>query len=212
MPLKSSFLTILIFIHLCSFSQVKIGQWVDHLSYNYTNSVAKVGNIVYVSNGQGLAKYNTTDGTIEKMTKIDGLSDVGVQLVRKCDANNTLVVIYRNTNIDVIKPDGSIINISDIKRKSITGSKTINEIYFKGTFAYIACGFGIIVFDTEKLEIRDTYYIGNSTLNYKVYQVTSNDTAVFAATEVGLYYGKINDNLSYYQKWISVSINFFSIF
>ncbi len=201
MPLKYKILTLLIFINLCSFSQVKVGQWVDHLSYNYTNSVAKVGNSVYVSNGQGLAKYNAIDGSIEKMTKIDGLSDVGVQLVRKCDANDALVVIYKNTNIDVIKPDGSIINVSDIKRKSITGNKTINEVYFKGTFAYIACGFGIIVFDTEKLEIKDTYYIGNSTLNYNVYQVTTNDTAVFAATDVGLFYGKINVNLSNYQNW-----------
>jgi hypothetical protein len=180
---------------------VKVGQWVDHLSYNYTNSVARVGNTVYISNGQGLAKYNTNDNSIEKMTKIDGLSDVGVQLVRKCDANDALVVIYTNTNIDVIKPDGSIINVSDIKRKSITGNKTINEVYFKGTFAYIACGFGIIVFDTQKLEIKDTYYIGNSTLNYKVYQVTTNDTAVFAATEVGLFYGKTTANLSNYQNW-----------
>ena len=201
MSLKNSFLALLIFINLYSFSQVKVGQWVDHLSYNYTNSVAKVGNTVYVSNGQGLAKYNTTDNSIEKMTKIDGLSDVGVQLVRKCDANDALIVIYSNTNIDVIKPDGSIVNVSDIKRKTITGNKTINEVYFKGTFAYIACGFGIIVFDTQKLEIKDTYYIGNSILNYKVYQVTSNDSAIFAATNVGLFYGKINANLSNYQNW-----------
>ena len=135
---KNKLLILLISINLYAFSQVKVGQWVDHLSYNYTNSVSKVGNTVYVSNGQGLAKYNTTDNSIEKMTKIDGLSDVGVQLVRKCDANDALIVIYSNTNIDVIKPDGSIINISDIKRKSITGNKTINEVYFKGTFAYIA--------------------------------------------------------------------------
>ena len=205
MPLKNSFLALLIFINLYSFSQVKVGQWVDHLSYNYTNSVAKVGNTVYVSNGQGLAKYNTTDNSIEKMTKIDGLSDVGVRLVRKCDANDALIVIYSNTNIDIIKPDGSIINVSDIKRKTITGSKTINEVYFKGTFAYIACGFGIIVFDTQKLEIKDTYYIGNSTLNYKVYQVTSNDSAIFAATNVGLFYGKVNANLSNYQNWKSLN-------
>lgn len=205
MSLKNSFLALLIFINLYSFSQVKVGQWVDHLSYNYTNSVAKVGNTVYVSNGQGLAKYNTTDNSIEKMTKIDGLSDVGVQLVRKCDANDALIVIYSNTNIDVIKPDGSIVNVSDIKRKTITGNKTINEVYFKGTFAYIACGFGIIVFDTQKLEIKDTYYIGNSILNYKVYQVTSNDSAIFAATNVGLFYGKINANLSNYQNWKSLN-------
>lgn len=202
---KTFFIILLSFMNLYSFSQVKIGQWVDHLSYNYANSVSKVGNVVYVSNGQGLAKYNTTDNSIEKMTKIEGLSDVGVQFLRKCDENNSLLVIYKNTNIDVISSNGSIINVSDIKRKSITGNKIINEVYFKGHFAYIACGFGIIVFDMEKLEIKDTYYLGTNLTNYNVYQVTTNDTAVFAATPAGVFYGKQTTNLSNYQNWKSLN-------
>ena len=201
MQLKNIFIILFLILNFCLFSQVKVGQWADYLSYNYTNSVAKVGNIVYISNGQGLAKYNTSDFSIEKFTKIDGLSDVGVQLVRKCDANNSLLVIYSNANIDVIKSDGSIINVSDIKRKSITGNKTINEVYFKGNIAYLSCGFGIIVFDTDKLEIKDTYRVGNSLSNYIVHQVTSNDSAIFAATEFGIYYGKPIANLSNYQNW-----------
>ena len=201
MQLKNILIILFLSLNFCLFSQVKVGQWVDYLSYNYTNSVAKVGNIVYVSNGQGLAKYNTSDNSIEKFTKIDGLSDVGVQLVRKCDANNSLLVIYSNTNIDVIKSDGSIINVSDIKRKSITGNKTINEVYFKNNLAYLACGFGIIVFDIDKLEIKDTYNIGTNTSNYKVYQVTSNDSAIFSATDAGIFYGKRNTNLNNYQNW-----------
>ena len=198
---RNLFFILFALTNLRSFAQIKVGQWIDHLSYNYTNSVAKVGNIVYVSNGQGLAKYNTTDNSIEKFTKIDGLSDVGVQLIRKCDVNNSLLVIYSNANIDVIKSDGSIINVSDIKRKSITGNKTINEVYFKGNLAYLACGFGIIVFDMDKLEIKDTYHVGNSLLNYIINQVTSNDSAVFAATNTGIYYGKSTANLSNYQNW-----------
>ncbi len=183
------------------FSQVKVGQWVDHLSYSNAISVAKVDDIIYVSNGQGLARYHANDNSIEKYTKINGLSDVGVKLLRKCEANNNLLVIYKNSNIDVIKSDGTIINVSDIKRKSITGNKTINEVFFKGTLAYMACGFGIIVFDVQKLEIKDTYYIGTNALNYNIYQVTLNDTALFAATEKGVFYGKKQANLSYYQNW-----------
>ncbi len=206
MQSRSRFLLLFSFLSLFSFAQVKIGQWVDHLSYDYSNSVAKVGPLVYVSNGSGLATYNEVDNNLEKLTKIDGLSDVGIKLLRKNDNNNNLLVIYNNTNIDVIKPDGSIVNLSDIKRKIIQGKKYINEVYFNGGLAYISCGFGIIVFDTDKMEIKETYYLGNGITNLEVYQVTRNDSAIFAATPTGIYYGKLNANLGNFQNWKSLNV------
>jgi hypothetical protein len=200
---------IFILFSLFSFSQVKIGQWLDHLSYSNTNSVSKVESKVYVSNGVGLAVFDERDNRIRKLTKIDGLSDVGIKLLRKNDNNNLLLVIYENTNIDVIKPNDEkdeIVNIADIKRKIITGKKVINEVYFSGKLAYIACGFGIVIFDTDKLEIKDTYYIGTVTINYEVHQVTKNDTALFAATSNGVFYGKLNTNLSFYQNWKPLNV------
>lgn len=178
-----------------------VGEWRDHLSYDNINSVTKVGSIVYASNGSGLLKYNEGDNSIEKFTKINGLSDVGVKLLRKNDYNNCVLVVYDNTNIDLIKPDGRIINFSDIKRKIIQGKKYINEVYFKDNLAYIACGFGIVIFDTDKLEVKDTYYIGNGISNVEVYDVIRNDTAVFAATPSGIYYGNTYKNLSNFQNW-----------
>jgi hypothetical protein len=205
MHLKNIILFVFLLISTLSFAQVRVGQWRDHLSYDFTNSVTKVGNVVYASNGSGILKYNEGDNSIEKLTKIEGLSDVGVKLLRKNDFNNCILVIYDNTNIDIIKPDGRIINVSDIKRKIIQGKKFINEVFFKDNLAYISCGFGIVVFDTEKIEIKDTYYLGSSISNLEVYQVTKNDTAIFAATKSGVFYGKNNLNLSYYQNWKSLN-------
>lgn len=201
MQLKTFLFLLFLFFKSISFSQVKIGQWIDHLSYSHANGVVKVGRMVYASNGSGLEKYDILDNNLEKLTKCEGLSDVGIKLLRKCDYNNYVLVIYDNTNIDVIKPDESIVNVSDIKRKIIQGRKYINEVYFKGSLAYISCGFGIVVFDTEKFEIKDTYYLGNGIANYEVYHVTKNDTAFFAATPIGIFYGNVNKNLSNYQNW-----------
>lgn len=207
MQLKIKLLVISVWLLLSeiSFSQVKVGQWVDHLSYNNANGVAKVGDLVYVSNGSGLATYNVSDNEVKKLTKIEGLSDVGVFLLRRNPSNDNLLVIYNNTNIDVIKPDGSIINVSDIKRKIITGNKTINDVYFSGSLAYLSCGFGIVVFDTDKLEIKDTYYLGNGITNIEVYQVAKNDSAFFAATPQGIFYGNKNKNLSNFQNWLPLN-------
>ena len=201
MNLKKRYILLFTFLTQLVFAQVKVGQWVDHLSYDYANSVAKVDRTVYVSNGSGLAKYNIDDNSVDKLTKVEGLSDVGVQFVRRNPHNNALMVIYKNTNIDVIRPDGTITNFSDIKRKSIQGKKYINEVTFKGNFAYLACGFGIVVFDTDRLEVKETYYIGNGIINTEIYQVAKNDTAIFAATPNGIYYGSLSSNLNNYQNW-----------
>lgn len=205
MQLKNIVFILFSFISFIAFSQVKVGQWRDHLSYDNVNSVTKVGSVVYASNGSGLLKYNEGDNSIEKFTKIDGLSDVGVKLLRKNDFNNCVLVIYDNTNIDVIMSDGRIINISDIKRKIIQGKKIINEVYFSGKLAYISCGFGIVLFDTEKMEVKDTYYLGNGITNLEIYQVTKNDTAIFAATPNGIFYGNTFKNLSNFQNWTSLN-------
>lgn len=205
LKVKLLVISVLLLLSEICFSQVKVGQWVDHLSYNNANGAAKVGDLVYVSNGSGLATYNVSDNEVKKLTKIEGLSDVGVFLLRRNPSNDNLLVIYNNTNIDVIKPDGSIINVSDIKRKIITGNKTINDVYFSGSLAYLSCGFGIVVFDTDKLEIKDTYYLGNGITNIEVYQVAKNDSAFFAATPQGIYFGNKSKNLSNFQNWLPLN-------
>lgn len=184
-------------------AQIKVGEWRDHLSYNSCNSVAKVGNVVYASNGTGLVKYNTSDNSVEKISKINGLSDIGINLLRYNSYNNTLLVIYENANIDVLKGD-EIYNFSDIKRKNITGKKNINEVIFRNNIAYLSCGFGIVVFDTDKLEIKDTYYVGPGGTYVNVYQLEYTDTTFIAATSVGLLKAKSSSLLNNFQNWITI--------
>lgn len=185
-------------------AQVKVGQWRDHLSYNSCNTVAKAGNIVYASNKTGLLKFNTSDNSVERLNKINGLSDINIDLLRYNPSNDALLVIYDNANIDVIR-NGSITNFSDIKRKAITGKKNINEVTFRGNIAYLACGFGIVVFDTDKLEIKDTYYIGPSGNYTNVYQVAFSDTTILAATSNGIRKANLSTFLNNYQNWSTVT-------
>ncbi len=204
MNLNSFFLTAFILIVSRLTGQVKVGEWTDHLNYSNAVSVVKAGPFVYSSNGSGLVKYNINDNSIEKLNKINGLSDVGVKLLRYNANNNMVVVIYDNSNIDLIK-DEKIINFPDIKRKSITGSKVINEIYFAGNTGYIACAFGIIKLDLDKMEVKDSYFFGSTGSYINVHQVTSNDTALIAATDSGIYIGRSNKLLTNFANWRKVT-------
>lgn len=187
-----------------SVSQVKIGEWTDHLNYSSGKSAVKSGKYVYYSNGSGLAKYNNEDNSVEKLTKINGLSDVGVKLLRFNPFNGDVYLIYENSNIDIITSDEKIINFPDIKRRTLTGSKIINEIYFDDDFAYIATGFGIIQFDWKKLEAKETFFFGVNGNNLNVYQSSSNDTCLFAATSDGVYFGNKNKLLNNFANWVKI--------
>jgi hypothetical protein len=193
-----------VFITLVGMTQVKVGEWKDHLSYNSCNTVAKVGDVVYASNGTGLIKYTISDGSTELVSKINGLSDIGITLLRYNPYNGALLIVYNNANIDVLK-DGVITNFSDIKRKTITGKKNINEVTFKNNVAYLACGFGIVVFDTDKIETKDTYYIGPGGAYINVYQIEYTDSTLVAATSGGLYKANTSTLLNNFQNWSVIS-------
>ncbi len=197
---KSIIFLVTVSIFLLGHAQVKVGEWKDHLSYNDCNTVAKAGNFVYCSNRTGIIKFNISDNTFERLNKINGLSDIGISLIRYNNYNNTLLIVYDNANIDVIK-DNTIINFPDIKLKIITGKKNINEVTFKNNLAYLACGFGIVIFDTDKLEIKDSYIIGPAASYLNVYQVEYTDTTIFAATTIGLLKANLSTLLNNYQNW-----------
>ncbi|WP_317899230.1 type IX secretion system anionic LPS delivery protein PorZ [Aurantibacillus circumpalustris] len=184
-----------------AFSQVGPRTWQDNLGINSCNTVTKNGSTVYASNYYGLVKFNEEELVTEPLNKINGLSDIGIRLLRTNTYNSKVLVIYDNSNIDIIDANGNIINYPDIKLKSINGKKIINEVTFDKQYAYLACGFGIIVFDTDKLETKETYIIGPNATNMQIQQIALNDTYIFAATPVGMYRANRSSALNNYVNW-----------
>lgn len=202
------FSTLIIFflMHIpftASSQEIPIGQWRDHLPYSACVSVVKAGEKVYAATPYSLFYYDTQDNSLNRLGKIEGLSDVGIQTMEYDQETHSVVVAYTNANIDLITPDG-IINISDIKRKPILGNKAINNIFIKDKTAYLACGFGIVLIDLEKQEIKDTYYIGPEGTFINVYDITYHNLTktLYAATEKGVYFADFNStNLASFEAW-----------
>jgi streptogramin lyase len=198
-----TFLVTITFITTLFAQEIAIGEWRDHLPYKRTISVAASDNLVYCATPYSLFYFDKNDNSINRFTSISGLNDIGVVKIDFNRYNNTLLVAYSNTNIDLVKGN-VIVNMSDIlNSNAITPEeKTISNIMFLDNLAYISCGFGIVVMDVDKEEIRETYYIGPNGSHLKVYDVTHNDTSFFAATENGIYHAHIdNPNLAYFGSW-----------
>lgn len=178
-----------------------IGEWRAHLPYRNCISIAEAGTKIYCASPYALFYYDRADNSINRMSMVNGLSDVEISTIRYSATYKTLMVAYVNANIDLITESG-IINISDIKRKNIFGKKTINEILFLNQYAYLSCGFGIVVVDLVRNEIHDTYYIGPSGSSLEVNELAYDGTDFIAATAAGIYIADAaNLNLSNYEAW-----------
>lgn len=183
---------------------VAIGNWRDHLSYKDAISVSEGNGKVYTATKGGVFVFNKSDNTIERLSKVNGLSDVEATTLSFNSYNNKLLIAYKNSNIDIID-NNMISNISEIKRKNIIGNKSINNIYFVNQYAYLACGFGIVVVNMDKLEISDTYYIGPNGNAQNVKDITSDADYFYAATDIGIYRAPKNSNLANYANWALMS-------
>jgi ligand-binding sensor domain-containing protein len=182
-------------------AQMALGDWKTHLSYNEARQLADGGDRIYCGTRNGLFYYHRQDHTIQIITKVEGLSDLEINTINFSRDQNTLLIGYANSNIDIIEGT-DIHNIPDIKREQITGNKTIHNILFIDEYAYLSCGFGIVVVNLTKKEIRDTYYLGENGGMINVYDMAFDGTWLYAATENGIYKADINSpNLIDYNNW-----------
>ncbi len=207
LPLMSRFIFLIVLIALTNFplfAQIAVGQWRDHLPYNKGVQVADAGDWIFAASESGLFQYHKAEQDIARLSKVTGLSDIGYSAIAWSDDNATLIIAYSNTNIDLIQ-DGQIINVPDIKDKSILGNKTINNIHIKGDYAYLACGFALVVLDMVKHEIKDTYYLGAEGAALNIGDVSTSETEIFACTETGVYQAPLNGlNLANFESWTQV--------
>ena len=181
---------------------VSIGNWRTHLPYQKVIAVEPVGNKIYAATEYELFYYDTQDNSINILNKINGLSDIGISTMRYNTSQRKLFVAYTNANVDLIDSDGNIKNMSDIKDKNIVGNKSINNVFCDGDLAYVACGFGIVVFDLKKEEVKDTYYIGNQGDAVNVTDIAFFQGRIYASTDDGVYYASQDaQNLANYSAW-----------
>lgn len=200
---KNLFILFFFIIYVVSATAQDIGiaEWQIHLPYKKCIAVDVAGDRIYCATPYSIFYYDKNDNSVNTITKNNGLSDVNISTIRYSQQFGYLVVAYTNANIDLISTDG-IINISDVKRKPILGNKNINNITLIGDYAYLSCGFGIVVLDLVHKEIKDTYYIGPNGTSVNVMDLASDGTRFYAATSTGIFEADYNNpNLANYANW-----------
>ncbi len=178
-----------------------IGDWRVHLPFNRANHVSEAGNEIFCAADAGIFIYHKADQSVRTVSKVEGLSDVNISILRHNASGSTLIAGYENGNIDILRGT-TILNISDLKRKNIIGSKRINDIFFNAGFAYLATDIGILLLDLTKNEIKDTYFLSSTGDNNPVHDITTNGSVIYAATDSGIYTSAINNpSINFFGSW-----------
>ena len=135
----------------------QVGSWRNYLSYAEPKQIQAAGDDLFVLASGSLYQYNQKDQSIFTYDKVRGMSDVSISHIRWCQQAKRLVVVYSNSNIDLVETNGNITNINSLYSKSMTGDKTVKSIRIDGIYAYLVCGFGIVKVNVQRAEIADTY-------------------------------------------------------
>lgn len=184
-----------------AFAQKALGEWSTHLPYHHCIKVVKTENKVYCSAEGGLFYYDLVDNSLVTLSKIDSLSDNGVSAMNYDQDRKLLILAYTDANLDLISASG-IINIPDIMKKQILGDKSVYDVNFVDNLAYLSCGFGIVVINLDRLEIKDTYSIGDQGTTLKVNQTTTDGTYLYAASDEGIRKARLDNPLLIdYNSW-----------
>lgn len=179
-------------------SELKIGQWKSHLPYHAGNWVTQSETTVYYASPFALFTIEKEDFAVDFISTVDGLSDIGVNKIKYNESLDALLVIYDNSNIDLVKSN-EIINFNDIpKNTSIVGDRTIYDILFDGNGAFLSTGFGIVKLNLEREEFEFTTFTGVPVLGMAIFEGN-----IYAATDEGIYRAENNPsiNLADFNNW-----------
>ena len=152
----------LFFLSTVALSAQTIGEWTVFPSAGTLTGVEDTGNEVFAVTGGSLFSYSKREDAIIQYSKKEGMSDADINLIGYDRLNKTLVIIYKNQNIDLLN-NGTFYNIPDFMDKLMTGDKSVNNLYIQNGKAYLATAFGVVVVDIKRREISDTYNLGINT-------------------------------------------------
>lgn len=195
----------LILFFLMSFVLVQAypqnNRWTIYAAYHDASKCVSVGSKIYVLSDGGLYSYDYEDMDVVTYDKSGVLSDNGIFDISYCSEEKTLVIVYKNGNIDLLYDDGSVYNMTDFKNKT-AGDKTINDIYINGKNMYMSTNYGLLIVDIAERIFSRTY-----TLDYGINSVAVDGNFIYAATDNGVYKGNTADNLQDKSKWSVITKN-----
>lgn len=183
-----------IFSSSVSAQEIPIGFWRNLSSYKTAIGVATNGNELFAITDKAFYTYNPLSVEINAYSKVQGMSDMGMQCIGYDMATGTTVLAYNNGNVDLFK-NNTFYKVPDLKIKTIAGEKTINAVYVDAGFAYLSTSIGVVVVDITKQNIKETYEFNRDNRILSVKGIWTRGDSLYTITSFGMYSADRNSRL-----------------
>lgn len=149
--------TLFLFALLLTLAAAKAQTWTVYPLFdgNMTGMVETPSKLYYSSNGS-LYSYDKDTQETYAYTNANKLSDCIVTDILYNKKHKFLLVVYEDTNMDVIYDDGRVVNLPEILNANLTINKIINSVNMQDDYICIATNFGYVLYDTDKLVIKES--------------------------------------------------------
>ena len=192
---KLSSLALLLCALCLSATAQQLGTWRMYLSYTIATQSEVNGSIIYSLMNGNLLSYDTEDGEVRTYDHLGILSDVGIAHIAYSKEAGKLLIVYSNSNIDLLDANDNIQNLAALKDKRIIG-KEVSDVSICGSMAYLATGFGFVEVDMKEGVFRNTYK-----LSFNVSYIAASETTVYLGTPEGLVFCQKSKNMQLEENW-----------
>ena len=211
--MKKCLVWCMIFLFQIGFSQQN-QNWKGYFSYNTIKDVSESSTRLYAAAENALFTKNLSTNELKTINTIDGLSGQTISAMYHSETLNKTIVGYEDGLMIVINDaDGSMLNVVDIINKNIPANiKRVNHFMEYSGILYISCDFGIVQYNLATSEFGDTYFIGPSGQEIRVYQTAVFNNEIYAVTQ---FYGirragVTNPNLVDFTQWLVFDTGFWT--
>lgn len=197
--MRKSLCILLLFI--CYVCNAQMYSWRSLLAYGNATNVEVTPKMVYVQAGAALYAVDLTTEETITYSKQDGLHGASIAQIAYSNHDHCLVIMYENGLIDFLYDNGDIISMMDISQKDMTVSKKANAILMVDSLAYVSMPFGLLVLNTAKRQVVDTYYIGENGSEVNILGCALTKDSIFAYGEHTIYSISRQDNPMDFSYW-----------
>ena len=150
-------------------AQIETGSWQDLPNFSKAQAIAAAEGspLVFVGGetavfGLGVDAEGRSNGEVQRFGKADGLSRAEIAAVALAPDWGKAIVGYEEGTFDLVDVDvdgtlGGVLSVRDLAEADLPGNKRPNQLYVSGKSLLVCTDIGVVEYDLEALEVRDTW-------------------------------------------------------
>ncbi|HIO59761.1 MAG TPA: hypothetical protein EYN28_06255 [Flavobacteriales bacterium] len=168
-----------------------VGAWKDYFPYREVLEVAtgersEGQSVAFARTELAVFEVESATNLVKRYSKVQGLSQSNPTAIGWHGGSEILLIGYSNGNIDLVTNAGTY-NMPDIFTSNLIADKGVRGVYVFGDFAYFTCGFGVVVIDLLKFEVKDTWFITGQQDLREILDLHLNTDEWVVCTDAGIF-------------------------